>query len=140
MLGRADSGTDVAEATRDDELGPDELIEVRELVELVRGCIRTLRPRDATLVSMVAYLGFTPTEVGAALGLSPSAAKVALYRSRNRLRAAVVAEVLGRRDRVGCPHVDVVGMLRSEPGALGHLGTCDRCRRAAEGHVGARPS
>jgi RNA polymerase sigma-70 factor (ECF subfamily) len=131
---RTDAGTDPADedVVVDARPTPDEVAELQELAQLVRGCIRSLRPRDATIVSMVAYLGFTPTEVGMAFGMTPTAAKVALHRSRSRLRTAILAEVLARRRVGGCPDLDISALIAGDVAALRHLSDCERCRGQAE--------
>ena len=76
----------------DPDAGPEVLAEVRELAERVRVGIMRLNPRDATLLAMVCTLGFTPTDVAGALGMTPTAAKVAIHRARQRLRNAMLLE------------------------------------------------
>jgi RNA polymerase sigma factor (sigma-70 family) len=77
---------------RDVDPGPDELAEVRELSERVRNGAARLNARDSTLLAMVTQLGFTPTDVAGALGMSHTAAKVAVHRARQRLRNAMLYE------------------------------------------------
>jgi RNA polymerase sigma factor (sigma-70 family) len=77
---------------READPGPDELAEVRELSERVRSSAARLNPRDSTLLAMVTQLGFTPTDVAGALGMSHTAAKVAVHRARQRLRNAMLYE------------------------------------------------
>jgi proline racemase len=77
---------------RDVDPGPDELAEVRELSDRVRTGAARLNARDATLLAMVTQLGFTPTDVAGALGMSHTAAKVAVHRARQRLRNAMLYE------------------------------------------------
>ena len=72
------------------EAGPEHLAEVRELTQQVRLGMARLSPRDATLLAMVSTLGFTPTDVAGALGMTPTAAKVAIHRARQRLRNAML--------------------------------------------------
>ena len=90
----------------DTDAGPEMLAEVRELAERVRLGIMRLSPRDATLLAMVCTLGFTPTDVAGALGMTPTAAKVAIHRARQRLRNAMLLETtMGTRvaeSAVGC--------------------------------------
>jgi RNA polymerase sigma-70 factor (ECF subfamily) len=72
------------------EPGPEQLAEVRELSRQVQIGMGRLSPRDATLLAMVTTLGFTPTDVAGALGMTPTAAKVAIHRARQRLRNAML--------------------------------------------------
>jgi RNA polymerase sigma-70 factor (ECF subfamily) len=74
------------------DVGPEDLAELRDVVQTVRGCVAGLSRRDATAVALVSELGFTPAEVGAALGISPGAAKVVVHRARRRLQAALELE------------------------------------------------
>src|SRR5690606_29774902 len=76
----------------DADPGPDELAEVRELSERVRSGAARLNARDSTLLAMVTQLGFPPTDVAGALGMSQTAAKVAVHRARQRLRNAMLYE------------------------------------------------
>lgn len=78
------------------ELGPESVAELRDVVRTVRGCVAGLSARDATAIVLVSELGFGPAEVGAALGISPGAAKVALHRARRRLEAAIALRELVR--------------------------------------------
>jgi RNA polymerase sigma factor (sigma-70 family) len=84
----------------DPDPGPDQLAEVADLARRVRGGAARLHPRDATLLAMVTELGFTPTDVAGALGMTPTAAKVAVHRARQRLRNAMLFE-----SAVGSPAV-----------------------------------
>ncbi|MEZ5382142.1 MAG: sigma-70 family RNA polymerase sigma factor [Microthrixaceae bacterium] len=69
--------------------GPVELTEFADLADRLRGALVGLSRRDATVVTMAAQFGFGPSEIGAALGMTPNNAKVVLHRARNRLRAAL---------------------------------------------------
>jgi RNA polymerase sigma-70 factor (ECF subfamily) len=48
--------------------------------------VRSLGEPDAALVLLTALEGFTPSEAGAAVGLSPGTARVRLHRARKRLQ------------------------------------------------------
>jgi RNA polymerase sigma factor (sigma-70 family) len=78
------------------DVGPADLAELREAVAEVRGCVTALSRRDATAVVLVSELGFGPAEVGAALGISPGAAKVVVHRARRRLQAALELDAMVR--------------------------------------------
>lgn len=77
---------DVATADADD---PTLVAEVHELAATVRDGFVLLSPRDAAALSMTVNLGFGPTEIAAALDISPGNAKVVLHRARKRLRSAL---------------------------------------------------
>jgi RNA polymerase sigma factor (sigma-70 family) len=72
--------------------GPDLVTEMRDLAGRVSLGLARLSRRDATTVALAADLGFGPIEIGAALQITPGAAKVALHRARRRLRAALEQE------------------------------------------------
>lgn len=115
----------------DDHVGPDELTELRALVGQVRVGVGRLAPLDAALISMVALLGFTPTEIAEALGMTPNAAKVAVHRARQRLKRALLLEEAAGTPPVPCPEFKALaadGQL--VPAAL-HARGCKRCRRAS---------
>jgi RNA polymerase sigma factor (sigma-70 family) len=87
---------DAAGELTSSEVGPEDLAELRDAVRAVRGCVAGLSRRDATAVALVSELGFGPAEVGAALGISPGAAKVVVHRARRRLQAALELEAAVR--------------------------------------------
>ena len=76
---------------------PSLVAEVHELAEELREKFVLLSPRDAAALSMTVNLGFGPSEIAAALGISPGNAKVVLHRARKRLRGALHPE-LGERE------------------------------------------
>jgi RNA polymerase sigma-70 factor (ECF subfamily) len=69
----------------DPRTGPDAQAEHRvNLEEVMRG-IALLSQGDAQAVTLCAHLGLSTNELAAALGVTPSAAKVRLHRARGRL-------------------------------------------------------
>lgn len=68
---------------------PELAAELHELSGQLRSAVSDLSPRDATIISLVARFQLPPADLGAVLGISPGAAKVALHRARQRLRRAV---------------------------------------------------
>jgi RNA polymerase sigma factor (sigma-70 family) len=68
---------------------PDELSELADLAQQLRGAIAGLSRRDATAVTLAAQFGFGPAEIAEAIGTTPNAAKVVLHRARLRLKAAI---------------------------------------------------
>jgi RNA polymerase sigma-70 factor (ECF subfamily) len=68
---------------------PDLIAEMRELAGSVSLGLARLSTRDATAVALAAEFGFGPTEIAAALGITPGNAKVVLHRARRRLRASL---------------------------------------------------
>jgi RNA polymerase sigma-70 factor (ECF subfamily) len=65
---------------------PAETAEERIAREQLLATVRALGEPDAALVLLTALEGFSPAEAGAALGLSPGAARVRLHRARRRLQ------------------------------------------------------
>jgi RNA polymerase sigma factor (sigma-70 family) len=121
---------------RDLEPGPDELAEVRELSARVRSGAARLSPRDSTLLAMVTQLGFTPTDVAGALGMSHTAAKVAVHRARQRLRNAMLYErALSDAPSVagqGCAELDVLLRAGELVEAAVHVRACTDCGSKAK--------
>ncbi len=122
-----------------DDAEPDDEAELRELAQLVRGCVAGLTPRDSTAISMVLWLGFGPQEVGAALGVTPNAAKVLLHRARRRLRDAVILEVAAAARSFGCGELNGLVTSGEEVAAARHLKDCDVCVDAGRSRVGLDP-
>src|SRR5436190_14740623 len=56
---------EAADALLSDREQPDDQAEITDLARLLEEGVATLSPRDATALSLVAHLGFGPTEVGA---------------------------------------------------------------------------
>lgn len=125
---RAHSSTDELELDpASDGPGPDVVTELRDLASDVRIGIGRLPQRDATLLAMVTYLGFTPTEVAGVLGMTPGAAKVALHRARQRLRHALVAEAALRTEVRGCGRFHDAYESLGVDGAVSHAIGCEQC-------------
>jgi RNA polymerase sigma-70 factor (ECF subfamily) len=73
---------------------PDDHAALRLLVDEVERGIQGLSERDALALGLVSHLDLAPAEVGAALGVTQGAAKVAVHRARCRLRASLDQDVL----------------------------------------------
>jgi RNA polymerase sigma factor (sigma-70 family) len=128
---RAHASTDELELDpASDGPGPDVVAELRDLVADVKTGIGRLSQRDATLLAMVTYLGFTPTEVSGVLGMTPGAAKVALHRARQRLRHALVAEAALRTEVSGCARFHDAYENLGVDAAVAHAIGCERCHLA----------
>jgi RNA polymerase sigma-70 factor (ECF subfamily) len=105
------------------------------LADLVGRGIGRLAERDAAALELVTQHDLGPSEVGAALGLTPGAAKVAVHRARRRLRAVLAADVLAGVDGLACadhPGVDAPG-----PVVARHVATCADCLAATKAHLAA---
>lgn len=119
-----------ADALVSTDAAPDDVAELNELARQVQGCVTGLSQRDATVVAMVTHLGFTPTQVSAALGVTPGAAKVMAHRARRRLRSALMLELLVQQPRLGCD--EFRSLRETEPGAASrHLNDCETCIASA---------
>jgi RNA polymerase sigma factor (sigma-70 family) len=125
---------DVQESFEAPEFGPASLAEVRELVRRVDECVAGLSKRDATALAMVAHLGFTPDQVGAALHLTPGAAKVAVHRARRRLRQALVLRLIVEQPSLACSEFQ--SLVNSDvSAAVTHLESCQYCIESADAEV-----
>ena len=65
---------------------PGDVAVTRDMAERVLARAARLKPRDAAVLTL-AGRGLEPTEIGAALGVTPNCATVALHRARRRLAA-----------------------------------------------------
>ena len=114
--------------------GPEDLAEVRELAEQVQLGAARLSARDTTLLAMVTTLGFTPTDVAGALGMSHTAAKVAVHRARQRLRNAMLLESTMPRSAVTGDRCEELGEVIATGNLIDaalHARSCARCGTTA---------
>ncbi len=119
----------------DDTAGPELLAELRALAAIVQGLVAGLRQRDATAISLVAHLGFSPAEVGFALGISEGAAKVVVHRARRRLRESLLLRLLASRRGWGCE--TLAAHLETDDITAGaqHAVKCPVCATLARGEA-----
>jgi RNA polymerase sigma-70 factor (ECF subfamily) len=89
VAGRQTPEADPAGALASRDLGPDDMLLLREELRALSYATEQLSTRDATALAMVGHLGFSPSEIGDALGTSQGAAKVLVHRARQRLRLAL---------------------------------------------------
>jgi len=125
---------DAPEELADPARGPDEVVRLAELTELVRGAVADLAPRDAAAVTMVTQLGYSLEEVAAVFGITHGAAKVLLHRARRRLRDALALQVLVHRRAEGCPELAAVA-ADDDLAAARHISRCPACLNAASREV-----
>jgi RNA polymerase sigma-70 factor (ECF subfamily) len=128
-------GDEGAGALPSDDRGPEEMAELAELAELLEVCVGDLSPRDATAVYLVTHLGLSPAEVGAALGISPGAAKVVVHRARRRLRDALALRLMVRHRDGSCPQFSELQDGGQVVQAARHLRECPICDRAVSTEV-----
>lgn len=114
--------------------GPESEAEVRELADQVQGCVAGLSRRDATAVTMVTQLGFTPSQVADALGVSQGAAKVIVHRARRRLRNALTLQLMVKQPSLACDEFQKL-LLDDPLRASKHIEGCQACVDAAAAHV-----
>jgi RNA polymerase sigma factor (sigma-70 family) len=114
--------------------GPESLVEVRELAEMVQGCVAGLSKRDAAAITMVTQLGFTPAQVADALGVTPGAAKVIVHRARRRLRSALTLQLMVKQPWLACGEFQ--SLLEEDPVAASkHIEDCETCLESASAEV-----
>jgi RNA polymerase sigma factor (sigma-70 family) len=114
--------------------GPESLAEVRELAARVHGCVAGLCPRDAAAVTMVTQLGFTPSQVADALGVTQGAAKVIAHRARRRLRNALAWQLMEQQPSLAC--AEFRALLDHDPlAASKHIEHCESCLHRAGSEV-----
>jgi RNA polymerase sigma factor (sigma-70 family) len=117
-------------AVADDDPTPEDLVELRELAVTVQTGVGRLAPLDATLIAMVTVLGFTPSDISTALGMSHTAAKVAVHRARRRLRLAMELEgTAGTKGRSGCDDFRSLASEGDLVAAAIHARGCGVCAR-----------
>jgi RNA polymerase sigma factor (sigma-70 family) len=115
--------------------GPESVAEMRELAARVQGCVAGLSKRDAAAVTMVAQLGFTPSQVADALGVTQGAAKVIAHRARRRLRNAVAWELMAQQPALACAEFRTL-MAEDPSAASKHIEHCETCLHRAGSEVG----
>jgi len=120
---------DAAAAVPDDQPGPEALAEGHDLALLLRGFIAGLSRRDATALVLTAQLGLSPKELGAALNVSPGAAKVIVHRARQRLREAVVVALLSQRSKGTCSAFIEAVEENNVVEASKHATSCSLCQK-----------
>ena len=77
--------------TAPSETGTAPAPEVRSLDPDLDQALRTLRDSDREALLLVAWEDLTPSQAAAALGITPTAFRVRLFRARRRLQAALAA-------------------------------------------------
>jgi hypothetical protein len=86
-------------------------------------------------VYLVTHLGLSPAEVGAALGISPGAAKVVVHRARRRLRDALALRLMVRHRGGSCAQFSELHDGGQVLQAARHLRQCQICDRAVSTEV-----
>ncbi len=112
---------------------PDDNVARGALADLVGRGLDRLSPRDVAALRLASHHDLAPAEVGAALGLSPGAAKVAVHRARRRLRAVLAHDVLVAVDGLAC--AEHPGPSAAPAVAERHVASCDACLEATRAHL-----
>jgi hypothetical protein len=86
-------------------------------------------------VYLVTHVGFSPAEVGAALGISSGAAKVVVHRARRRLRDALALRLMVRHRDVSCAQFSQLHDGGQVVQAARHLRQCPICDQAVNTEV-----
>jgi RNA polymerase sigma-70 factor (ECF subfamily) len=86
---RARRMTPLDERTRDTQAGPERRVQSHIELETVLAALQTLPEIDRAAVLLRAEEGMSYEEVAAALGISPSAARVKVHRARLKLAGAL---------------------------------------------------
>jgi len=89
--GRTESFDDLTVPPPSSDAGPATVAEMRDLQQRVTESFGSLSTRDATALALSVHMGFGPSDMALALGVTPNNAKVILHRARTRLRRAVEA-------------------------------------------------
>ena len=110
----------------DEAHGPETEVELRDLAGKLHSLILGLSPRDATALTMVCSWNAGPKEVAAALGISPSSAKVVLHRARRRLLNALVLQAVAQGGLHRCPDLAEVVAQGVVPSSE-HVVRCPAC-------------
>ena len=131
--------SEIDEEPAEGDITAEEYAELHALAASVRVGVGRLAPLDAALIAMVSLLGFTPSDVSAALGISPGAAKVAVHRARKRLRQSMLLDDAAGTPAAPCKDFrDLAGSGLLVPAAL-HARECPQCStrpKKAAGSVG----
>jgi RNA polymerase sigma-70 factor, ECF subfamily len=113
-----------------DEAGPDVMMELGELSELVTTAIHGLSERDRVALSLMS-VGFQPLDIAAAMDVSPNTAKQIAKRARDRLREQLRVELSSRR-RDGCPELAALLGAHRLVDAARHARSCPACEAAED--------
>jgi RNA polymerase sigma factor (sigma-70 family) len=87
-------------------LSPEQVLEARELAELVRDALKVLPPREREAVLLHYGDGLTSPEMAAALGERPGTVRVRLHRARRRLEGRLLE--LAPHIRTGKEEVEMI--------------------------------
>ena len=129
-------GLGLAELEDVDAFDPSEVVETKELAELVWTSAAELKPDDYALLDLYVRRGLNADELADSLGVRRGAVYTRLTRLRAALAKAVATSLLLRHGRGRCPELDgIAASLRVEPTREGrlvvqrHIESCENCRQ-----------
>ena len=113
---------------------PAEVLEDRELVDLVWNSAAALSPREYSLLDLQLRKGLSNEEMAQSLGVPRSNIYVMLSRLRDSLEESVTVALLARRGRADCAELDAILGPQSGSGVRPDL------RRAVRRHIAECPA
>jgi RNA polymerase sigma factor (sigma-70 family) len=129
-------GLGLAELEDVDAFDPSEVVETKELAELVWTSAAELKPEDYALLDLYVRRGLNADELADSLGVRRGAVYTRLTRMRAALARAVATSLLLRHGRDRCAELDgIAASFRAEPTREGrlvvqrHVESCEECRR-----------
>jgi RNA polymerase sigma factor (sigma-70 family) len=129
-------GLGLAELQDVEAFDPSEVVETKELAELVWTSAAELRPEDYALLDLYVRRGLNADELADSLGVRRGAVYTRLTRMRAALAKAVATSLLLRHGRGRCSELDgIAASVRAEPTREGrlvvqrHIESCEECRR-----------
>ncbi len=129
-------GRGLAELEDVDAFDPSEVVETKELAELVWTSAAELKPEDYALLDLYVRRGLNADELADNLGVRRGAVYTRLTRLRAALAKAVATSLLLRHGRGRCAELDgIAASLKAEPTREArltvqrHIESCENCRQ-----------
>lgn len=113
-----------------DAAGPDVVVELGQLSELVSTAVHGLSERDQVALSLMS-VGFQPHDIAEAMDVAPNTAKQIAKRARDRLREQLRVELSSRR-RDGCRELATLLDAQRLVDAARHARSCPSCAAAED--------
>jgi RNA polymerase sigma factor (sigma-70 family) len=130
-------GLGLAELEDVDAFDPSEVVETKELAELVWTSAADLKPEEYALLDLHVRRGLSADELADSLGLRRGAVYTRLTRLRAALERAVATSLLLRHGRDRCEELNgIATTFRAEPSREGrlrvqrHVESCPRCQQS----------
>jgi RNA polymerase sigma factor (sigma-70 family) len=129
-------GRGLSELADVDAFDPSEVVETKELAELVWTSAAELKPDDYALLDLYVRRGLNADELADNLGVRRGAVYTRLTRLRSSLAKAVATSLLLRHGRGRCSELDgIASSLAGEPARESrlvvqrHIESCENCRQ-----------